>query len=92
MKKKIQKTVNRYELKRNPSEFEAVKIDSSVALDAFVRKFYGDDLAVYESCFILLCNRYFITEGYAKISQGGIAGTVAMDAGDGEKLRIAKMR
>ena len=70
------KTIKRYELKKNPSEFEAAKIDSSVALDAFVRKFYGDDLAVYESCFILLCNRYFFTEGYAKISQGGVAGTV----------------
>lgn len=42
----------------------------------FVRQFYGDDIVIYESAFILLLNRHFSPIGWAKISQGGISATV----------------
>ena len=42
----------------------------------FIRQFYGNDLEIFESSFILLLNQSNYTIGYAKISQGGITGTV----------------
>lgn len=42
----------------------------------YIRQFYGTDIEIWESFFILCLNRANITEGFAKISQGGTAGTV----------------
>jgi DNA repair protein RadC len=63
-------------LKRVSSDFPKCKITSS--LDAYnnIKQFYFDDIDIFESFFILLLNRSNNTIGYAKISQGGIAGTV----------------
>lgn len=41
----------------------------------YARAFYSDDLVIYESAFIILLNRMHNTIGWAKIGQGGIAGT-----------------
>ena len=65
-----------YSIKKNQSEFPRQKISSSKDAEQFIRQFYGDDLEVYESFFLLLLNQSNETVGYAKISQGGIAGTV----------------
>ena len=65
-----------YSIKKNQSEFPRQKISSSKDAEQFIRQFYGDDLQVYESFFLLLLNRANETVGYAKISQGGIAGTI----------------
>jgi DNA repair protein RadC len=65
-----------FELKKINSDFPKVKITSSRSAADFIRQFYADDLEIYESFFILLLNRNNITTGYAKISQGGTAGTV----------------
>lgn len=65
-----------YSIKKNQSEFSCQKISSSKDAEQFIRQFYGDDLEVYESFFLLLLNQANETIGYAKISQGGIAGTV----------------
>lgn len=65
-----------YELKKIQSEFPQVKILTSLESVNFIRQFYGDDLEIFESFFILLLNRANKTIGYAKISQGGITGTV----------------
>lgn len=65
-----------FELKRLQTEFPAVKINSIKDAEQVVRKFYGDDIEIFESCFILLLNNANLTIGYAKISQGGITGTV----------------
>lgn len=70
------KTIPVYELKKSKSEFPKEKIQSSRAASEFIRKFYQDDMEIFESCFILLLNRANTTIGYAKISQGGISGTV----------------
>jgi DNA repair protein RadC len=63
-------------LKMNKTDFPKVKITGSKDAIGFIRQFYSDDLEIYESFFILLLNRANSTIGYAKISQGGLAGTV----------------
>lgn len=66
----------KFDLKVTDSEFTKVKITSSETAEKYIRQFYGDDLEIFESFFILLLNRANETIGYAKISQGGIVGTV----------------
>lgn len=63
-------------LKRNPTNFKRVKIKSSKDGADYIRNFYSDDLTIFESFFLLLLNNQNNTIGYAKISQGGICGTV----------------
>lgn len=70
------KTIKKYELKKNPTDFERVTITSSSTAHEVIRKFYSDDIGIYESFFILLLDQSNTTIGYAKISQGGITGTV----------------
>ena len=64
-----------FELKKIQSDFPTEKITTSNEAQLFIRQFYGDDIEVFESAFILLLNRQNQTIGYAKISQGGVAGT-----------------
>ena len=63
-------------LKRNKSDFPKVKIQTSYEGAEFIRQFFVDDISLFESFYILLLNRANNTVGYAKISQGGIVGTV----------------
>lgn len=70
------KTINLYELKKLQTEFPAKKISSSKDAFEFIRQFYDNDIEIFESSFILLLNAANKTIGYAKISQGGITGTV----------------
>jgi len=72
----VNETAPLYTIKKNESTFENIVIKSSDDSHRFIKQFYGDDLEVYESFFILLLNRKNATTGYAKISQGGIAGTL----------------
>jgi len=65
-----------YELKKLQTHFPAATIKDSKTAADFIRQFYGDDLEVFESFFVLMLNKANKTIGYAKISQGGIAGTV----------------
>ena len=55
---------------------EQVKISKSEDAADFIRQFYSDDIEIYESFFILLMNRANKVTGYAKISQGGVCGTI----------------
>jgi DNA repair protein RadC len=70
------KNMKLFELKKNKSDFEKVKITSSKDAYNVIRKFYYDDISIYESFFILMLDRANNTIAYAKISQGGIVGTV----------------
>jgi DNA repair protein RadC len=70
------KNIKLFELKKIQTEFPAVKISSPDEAADFIRQFYFDDIEIFESFFILLLNQANKTIGYAKISQGGIAGTV----------------
>lgn len=65
-----------YELKKTKTTFPVVAISQSIDAANFIREFYSDDIEIFESAFILLLNRANKTIGYAKISQGGITGTV----------------
>ena len=70
------KTIEKYEIHKVVSEFPKVKIMSSNDAADYIRQFYSNDIEIFESFFILLLNRANVTVGYAKISQGGITGTV----------------
>jgi DNA repair protein RadC len=68
--------MKKFELKTLQTDFPNVKINNSTDAVSVIRNFYGDDIEQYESCFILLLNNANRTVGYAKISQGGVTGTV----------------
>ena len=68
-------TIKRFELKSNQTDFPKIKISHSEGAAKFIKQFYSDDIEIFESFFILLLNQANDTVGYAKISQGGIAGT-----------------
>lgn len=70
------KTLPLFELRKIQSEFPKTKITSSIVAGEFIRQFYSDDIEIFESSFILLLNNQNQTLGYAKISQGGITGTL----------------
>ena len=70
------KTTSEYKLKKEKTDFVQVKISNSKLSEEYARQFYFDDLGIYESFFIMLLNKQNNITGYAKISQGGIAGTV----------------
>lgn len=65
-----------FELKKIATDFPKSKIVTSADGYNFIRNFYLDDISIFESFFILLLNRANQTIGFAKISQGGIVGTV----------------
>jgi len=62
--------------KKTPSNFEKVKIVSRKDAFKVIKQFYFDDIDIFESFFILCLNRNNQTIAYAKISQGGVNGTV----------------
>ena len=58
------------------TDFKRVKIRSSLEAANYIRQFYTGDIDIFESSFILLVDNQLNTIGFAKISQGGITGTV----------------
>lgn len=72
----VGETAPLYTLKKLQSDFHTRKITSGDEASKFIKQFYGDDLEVFESFFLLLLDRSNKTLGYAKISQGGVAATV----------------
>ena len=76
MKKTYKSTISEYSLKYTKTDIQKTKITTSESASNVIRKFYFDDINIYESFFILLLNKANNTTGFAKISQGGTAGTV----------------
>ena len=74
--KKYKNTISEYSLKYTKSEIQKTKVTTSESASNVIRQFYFDDINIYESFFILLLNSQNMTTGFAKISQGGTAGTV----------------
>lgn len=74
--KPSKKCIKLFSLKKTQTNIESGKITTSKDAEVCIRQFYGDDLGIYESFFIVLLNRANTVTGYAKISQGGICGTV----------------
>jgi len=69
-------TISSYSLKKEPTNVAVQQISSPEDAQKYMRQFWGDDIEVYESFFLVLLNRQHQTIGYVKISQGGIVGTV----------------
>jgi DNA repair protein RadC len=76
MKKTYKSTISEYSLKYTKSEIQKTKVTTSESAFSIIKQFYFDDINIYESFFILLLNSQNNTTGFAKISQGGTAGTV----------------
>ncbi len=74
--KQFKEAETEYTLKAQKKEFKRAKILCSQDASSYARNFYRDDIEIYESTFLLMLNRANNTIGYAKISQGGICGTV----------------
>lgn len=64
------------EIKKYQTDFPNTKIQSSADAYNFIKQFYADDIDIFESCFILMLSANNKTISYAKISQGGITGSV----------------
>lgn len=77
-KAKTPNTIKQYKIAKVKSDhdFPQTQITSSQVSYDVIRQFYGDDIEMYESFFILLLNRANKTIGWAKISQGGVTGTI----------------
>lgn len=69
-------TIKKISLKLDKSKYERKQIKSSQDVADYVRQFYGTDIELFESSFLLLLDQSNTTIGYAKISQGGICGTI----------------
>lgn len=65
-----------FTLKATTNEVPVAKILCSADAAKFARQFYHDDIAIYESAFIILLNSNNTTIGWAKIAQGGISTTL----------------
>ena len=72
------KYVSEYKIttKKYKSKLEIETITDSKKSYKFIKKFWHKDINIYESFFILLMNQANETMAYAKISQGGVAGTI----------------
>jgi len=66
----------KYELRKIQSEFPRVRISCSRESEQFIRGFYGPDIEIFESFFLVTLDRSNHTTGYVKISQGGTFSTV----------------
>lgn len=72
----MKKKAVEYSITAKKQEFETIEIHSSQDVYEFSKNFYHEDILIYESLFIILLNKSNNAIGYAKISQGGICGTV----------------
>ena len=74
----METTAKKYEIRATStnSDFESVQVRNAEDAATFAKQFYFDDIAIYESAFIMLLNRAHKVMGWAKISQGGTASTV----------------
>lgn len=65
-----------YSLKMIKKDFPIEKITNAGSSYEYAKKFYFDDINIYESVFIILLNKASNTLGFAKISQGGINSSI----------------
>ena len=72
----MQTNISTLQLKKIQTDFPNIKISNSKQSSDFIRQFYGDDIGIFESFYILLLNQSMTTIAYQKISQGGVSGTV----------------
>src|SRR6056300_1125039 len=74
--KEYKTNIDKLSLIREKTDIKRAKITNSGHAERYARNFFGEDITLYESFFLLLLNNANNTVGYVKISQGGITGTV----------------
>ena len=74
--KKYDTTIGSLKIISEPTNFDKIKITNSKIAEEYARQFYESDILIYESTFCLFLNRANYIHQFAKISQGGIVGTV----------------
>ncbi len=62
--------------RKSKKKFPTNRISSMEDAYGYAKQFYSDDLLIYESVFIMMLDRGNKVKAWAKISQGGIIGTV----------------
>lgn len=72
----VRESAVEYGLTAKTTNFERTKINNSVKAAQYIRKFYQDDIHIYESFFMLSLAADARVKGFCKISQGGINGTI----------------
>jgi len=65
-----------YKLTCTKNEMQSVKVMEPADAVVFARNFFGDDINIYESCFIILTNRANNIIGWYKLSSGGLDATI----------------
>lgn len=65
-----------YKLTCTKNEMQSVKVMGPADAVVFARNFFGDDINIYESCFIILTNRANKIIGWYKVSSGGLDATI----------------
>jgi DNA repair protein RadC len=76
MTKNYKSNIPKISLVKEPSDIKKVKFESSKDAADYARQFYGSDIEMYESVFLILLNAANNTIGWVKVSQGGITGSV----------------
>ncbi len=67
----------KYEIKATKNEsFEKCKILSAFEAWEYAKKFYHEDIALYESMFMIMMNQSNNVIGWMKVAQGGVSQTV----------------
>jgi DNA repair protein RadC len=67
---------SKFTLKVTPTQYPVVKVKTITDVVNVLKSYYGDDIEIFESFYVLLLNNANETIGYVKLSQGGITGTV----------------
>ncbi|MBW6491003.1 MAG: JAB domain-containing protein [Lentimicrobium sp.] len=74
--KKYKSSISRFRIVSEPTTFPKAQIKSSRDAADFIKDLWEDDIEVSESFYALFLNRANNTSGYAKLSNGGINGTI----------------
>jgi len=74
--KEYKSNIKRYQLVPEKSEYKKCKITCSSDSYNYIKQFYGSDIEIMESFYILMLNNSNNTLGYVKLSSGGITGTL----------------
>lgn len=61
-----------YKLTCTKNEMQSINVTGPADAVVFARNFFGDDINIYESCFIILTNRANKIIGWYKVSSGGL--------------------
>lgn len=70
------KSIDQFTLKKEKSNIQRAKFNSSKEVYQYVKQFYSDDIDIQESFFTLFLDKKNETIGFAKISQGGISACI----------------